>query len=730
MALKVQRVWGTQERTWIRGLLFLLVALPLTGSPAPYGTTAAPEDIPVGSMRWWGDRSILGPGILRIPERTPSVAEALKLKGDMQQPIVFSPGVHMLGKEVCAWWRTKTEFIAEHGPLDEAEGLLGDSAAETEGGGPPPPGLSASGAVGVADGACHAPDKCGAPFPAGDKRRVEVWGNWTLHATSEGVFAGLAMAVHSATCDEAVLSIIGGPWHFMQGDVRSIGGLGIDTWAEAEVVLSLCAVGGIDSHLQRCDVGVRGKMESRCVLDRTVVEFCGAIEGYGVRLSEKAEATLRGCTVRDCAIGVCLERDVSAVFANSTLYRCHLAPLYCGVSARRVFCRIAQCTVWAESCQAWLNERRPLHLELSRNKVLPLPARAGCVAQRRSLRCSAARGQVFLLSPREQRLAEYRGTLGDWNQHPKAHVNLAGRTLRPSRSASPLARPCAACASADRGERLNKTARGVRCAAGPTRRASARRASARTTCCSSRSWRRARACRGSRRRSCRSRCSSSRALPCTFPRASSAPRSSERRQARARARRARGMGTGGGGAMGLSGATSSSRVTGNPTAPASGTTWTRLSRARPSTTGLFPRRLRACSSLLLPVCAPHTPRLWQGAAILCRLLHFRTARAAGICAPWSPSPAGPHALCVAPPTTDGGNPRGSAPTCATPGGTTIRRCSPPHDAGAPPPAAAALMGCCAGRSRRRRGREPSLRRQRQGRGCPGTRGGRGWTRRR
>lgn len=54
MALKVQRVWGTQERTWIRGLLFLLVALPLTGSPAPYGTTAAPEDIPVGSMRWWG----------------------------------------------------------------------------------------------------------------------------------------------------------------------------------------------------------------------------------------------------------------------------------------------------------------------------------------------------------------------------------------------------------------------------------------------------------------------------------------------------------------------------------------------------------------------------------------------------------------------------------------------------------------------------------------------------
>jgi len=396
MALKVQRVWGTQERTWIRGLLFLLVALPLTGSPAPYGTTAAPEDIPVGSMRWWGDRSILGPGILRIPERTPSVAEALKLKGDMQQPIVFSPGVHMLGKEVCAWWRTKTEFIAEHGPLDEAEGLLGDSAAETEGGGPPPPGLSASGAVGVADGACHAPDKCGAPFPAGDKRRVEVWGNWTLHATSEGVFAGLAMAVHSATCDEAVLSIIGGPWHFMQGDVRSIGGLGIDTWAEAEVVLSLCAVGGIDSHLQRCDVGVRGKMESRCVLDRTVVEFCGAIEGYGVRLSEKAEATLRGCTVRDCAIGVCLERDVSAVFANSTLYRCHLAPLYCGVSARRVFCRIAQCTVWAESCQAWLNERRPLHLELSRNKVLPLPARAGCVAQRRSLRCSAS--QPALLS--------------------------------------------------------------------------------------------------------------------------------------------------------------------------------------------------------------------------------------------------------------------------------------------------------------------------------------------
>ncbi|KAJ1485947.1 hypothetical protein T484DRAFT_1891598 [Baffinella frigidus] len=309
---------------WLRPGIVLLAVLPLASSPAapvPGGGESVPF---AGKDCWWGGRFGPGARAIRIPEGSPTVEMALRIKGDATRPIVFSPGLHMLGDDTLLMWDVKADFVGEHAPPRGDETVEKDPDA-------PPPGIREGGATGVAEGACLAPAACGAPFPAGDARRAEVWGNWSLQQGSEGVFGGLAMAVHSAQCEEAVLSILGGPWRFEQSDVRSIGGIGLDLWHEAEIEMSRCAVGGLDSHFQRCDEGVRGKMTSRCVLENTILEFCGACEGYGMRLTEQAEGTVRGCTIRENAIGICLEADSSLVLANSTLYRNRWAPLYCAV---------------------------------------------------------------------------------------------------------------------------------------------------------------------------------------------------------------------------------------------------------------------------------------------------------------------------------------------------------------------------------------------------------------
>jgi hypothetical protein len=117
-------------------------------------------------------------------------------------------------------------------------------------------------------------------------QRAEVWGNWTLLQRTMGEWEDLKLGLHCYTSACALLDIRGGPWAFSHCDARCIGGVAVQLVLSAKLIMTRCAVGGIDTQHMRAQDGLVCRMDSCADLEDCTLEMCGVLTGYGVHLLE------------------------------------------------------------------------------------------------------------------------------------------------------------------------------------------------------------------------------------------------------------------------------------------------------------------------------------------------------------------------------------------------------------------------------------------------------------
>jgi hypothetical protein len=253
--------------------------------------------------------------------------------------------------------------------------------------------------------------------------RPEVWGNWTILQDTAGQFADLKLALHCYVSQMAVVDMRGGPWAFERCDVRCIGGVAIEMLLRSKLIMTEAAIGGIDTRAMRAQDGLVMRMDAAADLSCVVIEMCGVVCGYGLRMSEETRGSLRGCEIRDNAVGVCVQGNACLAVLSSKVSDNKWACLYCGPSARKVTCALDACTLSARCGFVWLTDRRPALLRTRRLRV------------------------YHYMPPEQDPFAWYRpsGELEDYNAHGKAHKEREGRKADKDKGRSYVSCSCPTC---------------------------------------------------------------------------------------------------------------------------------------------------------------------------------------------------------------------------------------------------------------------------------------------
>lgn len=189
--------------------------------------------------------------------------------------------------------------------------------------------------------------------------RSEVWGNWTLLQSTMGEWEDLKLGLHCYMSQYTLFDIRGGPWEFTRCDARCIGGIAIELFLRAKLIMTSCGVGGIDSQYMRAQDGLVCRMDSCADLESCCLELCGVLVGYGVQLLEDSRASLRGCRILDNAVGACAEGNSCLALSACTLAANRWAPLYCGPTADKVTLTLDTCSFTARCGFVFLTNRRP-----------------------------------------------------------------------------------------------------------------------------------------------------------------------------------------------------------------------------------------------------------------------------------------------------------------------------------------------------------------------------------
>jgi len=150
-----------------------------------------------------------------------------------------------------------------------------------------------------------------------------VWGAWAIADGGVLDAKNLKACWHAPWSNDATFEVAGGSGVWESCSVRSIGGVVVECTLEANLTLSRCSVGGLNSENRRAQEGLIACMKSRVAMSSCTVEMCGAISGFGVQALDESVVVAEACSIRLNAVGLVVASRADVVLRGELTLASH-----------------------------------------------------------------------------------------------------------------------------------------------------------------------------------------------------------------------------------------------------------------------------------------------------------------------------------------------------------------------------------------------------------------------